>query len=216
MHRTTDGDRGEIRNRKSGDESYPLLKEVSGCQRSHGAGTRIACRVDSSAVTRAMDWYPTFATFAGIKVPSSRVIDGRDLAPVLKGDQVRSCPGHEEIAQCGRSFQAFLEPGRGMERDHSSTRIQRCLFYHGSQGALSAVRWRNWKMYLNPSLELYDLSIDPGESKLVRNRDIVRKLRGMSVLFQQEMLADARPPGRVKVLDSTDGKHTCLNPPWMN
>ena len=60
-------------------------------------------------------------------------------------------------------------------------------------------------MYLNPSLELYDLSIDPGESKLV-HRDIVRKLRGMSVLFQQEMLADARPPGRVKVLDSTDGK----------
>ena len=28
----------------------------------------------------------------------------------------------------------------------------------------------------------------------------------MSVLFQEEMLADARLPGRVKVLDSTDGK----------
>ena len=78
------------------------------------------------------------------------------------------------------------------------------------------MRWRNWKMYLNPSLELYDLSIDPGESKLVRNRDIVRKLPGMSVLFQQEMLTDARPPGRVKVLDSTDGKTYLLNPPWMN
>ena len=73
---------------------------------------------------------------------------------------------------------------------------------------MSAVRWRNWKMYLNPSLELYDLSTDPGESKIVRNRDIVRKLRGMSVLFQEEMQADARPPGRVNVSDSPEGKNT--------
>ena len=59
------------------------------------------------------------------------------------------------------------------------------FFITGAKGALS-VRWRNWKMYLNPSLELYDLSIDPGESKLVRNQDIVRKLQGMSVLFRQD------------------------------
>ena len=70
------------------------------------------------------------------------------------------------------------------------------FFYHGSQGALSAVALRELKMYLNPP-ELYDLSTDPGRRNLFVT-DIVRKLRGMSVLFQEEMLTDARPPGRGK------------------
>lgn len=70
------------------------------------------------------------------------------------------------------------------------------FFYHGSQGALAAVRWGRWKLYLNPSLELYDLEHDPGESTPVRDRDIARKLRGMAILFQHEMLLDARPAGR--------------------
>ena len=33
-----------------------------------------------------MDWYPTLATFASIEVPEDRVIDGRDLSPLLKGE----------------------------------------------------------------------------------------------------------------------------------
>ena len=59
------------------------------------------------------------------------------------------------------------------------------------------MRWRNWKLYLNPSLQLYDLGKDPGESKLARNRDIARKLRGMAILFQEEMRLDARRAGEV-------------------
>jgi hypothetical protein len=46
---------------------------------------------------------------------------------------------------------------------------------------------------------LYDLAKDPGESKLVRNQVITRKLRGMAVLFQEEMRLDARPAGEVSV-----------------
>jgi arylsulfatase A-like enzyme len=73
------------------------------------------------------------------------------------------------------------------------------FFYHGSQGTLAAVRWRNWKLHLNPSLQLYDLAEDPGESKLVRNRDITRKLRGMVVMFQEEMRLDSRPAGQAQL-----------------
>jgi acetyl esterase/lipase len=79
------------------------------------------------------------------------------------------------------------------------------FFYHGSQGALAAVRWRNWKLYLNPNLQLYDLAEDPGESKLVRNQEIVRKLRGMAIMFQEEMQLDARPAGQVSP-PRADGK----------
>jgi hypothetical protein len=50
---------------------------------------------------------------------------------------------------------------------------------------------------LNPSLTLYDLEEDPSESMPVRNGRITRKLRGMAILFQQEMNADARPAGQI-------------------
>lgn len=70
-------------------------------------------------------------------------------------------------------------------------------FYHGSQGAGAAVRWDKWKLFLDPTLTLYDLEADPGQTTPVRNGRIMRKLRGMVVLFQEEMMLDAREPGFV-------------------
>jgi len=46
---------------------------------------------------------------------------------------------------------------------------------------------------------LYDLSEDPAESRLVRKQDIIRKLRGMAILFQEEMRLDARLRGRKEI-----------------
>ncbi len=69
--------------------------------------------------------------------------------------------------------------------------------YHGSQGALAAVRWNRWKMHLNPTLTLYDLEADPGERTPIRNGKVIRKLRGMAILFQEEMRTGARPAGNV-------------------
>jgi hypothetical protein len=59
------------------------------------------------------------------------------------------------------------------------------------------VRWDQWKLHLNPQLTLYNLETDPGETTPVRNGEITRKLRGMAVLFQEEMSRDARQAGRV-------------------
>ena len=73
------------------------------------------------------------------------------------------------------------------------------FFYHCSQGALSAVRSGQWKLFLNPNLTLYDLEKDPGERKQVRNSQVTRKLRGMAIMFQYEMRRDARPAGKVSV-----------------
>ena len=170
-----------------------------------GPGLGLPAGLESSAVTRAMDWYPTFATFAGIKVPPSRVIDGRDLAPLLKGDtQFVPAPGMKKSLNADVPLRRTWNPGGEWKEIILRHEYNDAFFYHGSQGALSAVRWRNWKMYLNPSLELYDLSADPGESQLVRNRDMVRKLRGMAILFQEEMQADARPPGHANDLSKTE------------
>ena len=151
---------------------------------------------ETEAVVRAMDWYPTLATFAGIKVPSERVIDGRDISPLLKGEtETVPYPGLKKSLNASVPLRrTWNPPGEWTEliRRHE---YNDAFFYHGSQGALSAVRWRNWKLYLNPSPELYDLAKDPGESELVRNPEINRKLRGMAIMFQDEMQFDARPAG---------------------
>ena len=163
-----------------------------------GPGLGLQSGVTSSTVVRAMDWYPTLATFAGIEVPNGRVIDGRDIAPLLKGE-TKFVPG----PAMKKSLNAMVPLNRRWDPAGewapliNRNEYHEAFFYHGSQGALAAVRWRNWKLYLNPSLTLYDLNADPGESKPVRNGEILRKLRGMSVLFQEEMRLDARPAGQV-------------------
>jgi arylsulfatase A-like enzyme/acetyl esterase/lipase len=161
-----------------------------------GPGLGLQVGAESSAVVRAMDWYPTLATFAGIEVPEGRIIDGRDISPLLKGESKSvPAPGLKKSLNATVPLRRRWNPPGEWEPLIKRHEYNDAFFYHGSQGALSAVRWRNWKLYLNPSLELYDLAKDPGESKLVRNGEILRKLRGMAILFQEEMGLDARPAG---------------------
>lgn len=166
-----------------------------------GPGLGLQAGATSSTVVRAMDWYPTLATFASIEVPEDRVIDGRDLSPLLKGEtKFVPAPGMNKSLNAAVSLRRRWAPPAEWAPLINRHEYGEAFFYHGSQGALAAVRWRNWKLYLNPSLELYDLAKDPGESILIRNREIIRKMRGMAILFQEEMRLDARPAGEVRLL----------------
>lgn len=161
-----------------------------------GPGVGLQQGARSAAVVRAMDWYPTLATFAGIEVPKGRIIDGRDISPLLKGEsKFVPAPGLKNSLNATVPLRRRWDPAGEWAPIVKRHEYNDAFFYHGSEGALSAVRWRNWKLNLNPSPELYDLVKDPGESKLVRNRDILRKLRGMAIMFQEEMMLDARPVG---------------------
>jgi arylsulfatase A len=167
-----------------------------------GPGLGLQSSSESSAVVRAMDWYPTLATFAGIKIPEDRIIDGRDISPLLKGEtDMVPPPGMKKSLNASVPLRRSWNPPGEWAPLITRNEYNDAFFYHGSHGALAAVRWRNWKLFLNPSLQLYDLAKDPGESKLVRNRDITRKLRGMAILFQEEMRLDARPAGRSALHD---------------
>ena len=163
-----------------------------------GPGLDVQGDTVARTVTRAMDWYPTLATFAGIKVPEGRVIDGRDLVPVLQGES-KFVPGPalKKTINAAVPLRRTWNPPAEWAALIQRHEYAEAFFYHGSQGSLAAVRWRNWKLYLNPSLQLYDLVKDPGETQLVRNGAIARKLRGMAILFQHEMRTDARPAGEV-------------------
>ncbi|MGK0240121.1 MAG: arylsulfatase A [Candidatus Pelagisphaera sp.] len=163
-----------------------------------GPGVGIRSGHESSAVVAAMDWYPTLASFAGIRVPEDRVIDGRDISPLLSGktDTVPSPLAGLSLnadVPLRRSWDQAGEWAPLFDRDE----YLQAFFYHGSYGALAAVRWDKWKLVLNPTPKLYDLEADPGESKTVRDQAIIRKLRGMAITFQEEMSADARRSGIV-------------------
>ena len=162
-----------------------------------GPGFGIRQHFVSSDVVHAMDWYPTLATLSDIRVPRGRIIDGRDLTPLLVGGS-----DHLPAPVAGRSLNSTVPlrrpwnpPGEWKDLISREEYLE-AFFYHGAQGSLAAVRWQNWKLYLNPSLQLYDLASDPGETQTVRNGQMIRKLRGMAILFQEEMRDGARPVGK--------------------
>lgn len=151
-----------------------------------------------SEVVRAMDWYPTLASMAGIRVPEGRVIDGRDISPLLEGKSDVVPSADEKLSlNADIPLRRRWEPDGEWKEIISRDDYNDAFFYHGSQGSLAAVRWDRWKLHLNPSLVLYDLQSDPGERKPVRNGRMLRKLRGMAILFQDEMRLTSRPAGRI-------------------
>jgi len=163
-----------------------------------GPGLGVKAGQTCSQLIHAMDWYPTFATLAGLRVPEERIIDGRDITPLLEG-RCKTVPS----ATAGLSLNASVplrrpwSPPGEWEGIISREEYHQAFFYHGSLGSLAAVRWENWKLQLNPGFQLFDLKNDPGETRPVRNPQLIRKLRGMAVLFQEEMRTGTRPAGEL-------------------
>ncbi|MCZ6673159.1 MAG: sulfatase [Verrucomicrobia bacterium] len=161
-----------------------------------GKEVGIRSAYESDQPVHAMDWYPTLATMAGIKVPESLILDGRDIVPLLKGEtDVVPDPGWGSSLNTSVPLRRRWNPPAEWGSIISREEYLHAFFYHGSLGALAAVRSGQWKLYLNPNLELFDLKNDPGETTSVRNTAISKKLRGMAILFQHEMRLDARPAG---------------------
>ena len=142
----------------------------------------------TSVVSHAMDWYPTLASLAGISIPEGLVLDGRDLSSLLIG-KTDTIPAFDQQISLNAEIPLRREFHLDREWEKIFTREEylNAFFYHGSQGALAAVRSGQWKLTLNPSLQLYDLEKDPGEHVPVENWKIKTKLRGMVVQFQREM-----------------------------
>jgi arylsulfatase A len=163
-----------------------------------GPGLGVKSNQVSAAVVRAMDWYPTFATFAGVKVPADRVLDGRDIEPLLTG-QTETVPSPEAGLSLNADVPLRREWNPPGEWADIITRDEyhEAFFYHGSLGALAAVRWDKWKLRLHPDPELYDLEADPGETTPIGNGELIRKLRGMAIMFQEEMRTGVRSAGEV-------------------
>ena len=144
---------------------------------------------EASVVAHAMDWYPTLASLAGITIPEGLVLDGRDLSALLAG-KVNGIPAFDQAVSLNAEIplRRKFHQDREWEPVFSRSDYLNAFFYHGSHGALAAVRSGKWKLTLHPSLTLYDLEKDPGERVPVNNWEIKTKLRGMVVQFQREMI----------------------------
>ena len=130
-----------------------------------GPGVGIKAQT-SREITFAMDFFPTLASLAKIKVSGDNAIDGRDLSPLFKGDceKITELKEHKALNSGAINLRNWDQPFEWQEY-FSREDYHNAFFYHGSQGSLSAVRSGKYKLYLNPTLTLYDLEKDPGESK---------------------------------------------------
>lgn len=152
-----------------------------------GPGVGIRSAFTPSTLVHAMDWLPTLATLAGIKVPTERILDGRDLSTLLTGNVEGIPPTNSGSINSTVPLRRWWDPSAEWQPIISREDYNNAFFYHGAEGQLAAVRAGKWKLSLSPLLQLFDLESDPGEASPVRNAAITRKLRGMAVMFQEEM-----------------------------
>ena len=106
------------------------------------------------------------------------MIDGKDITPLLLSTEARS--------------------------------PREAYFYHASQGPLQAVRSGRWKLHLprkervqqrevDRPAELYDLSVDVGETKNVaaEHPDVVERLTKLCRAHREDLRKNSRPVGWV-------------------
>jgi arylsulfatase A len=129
-------------------------------------------QVNDSIMT-AMDLLPTFAKLAGAEVPSDRVIDGKDIFPVLS--EKKESPHKAFFFYKGNQLAAVRS---GKWKLHIT----------------------NSKDGKKNTIALYDLETDISEAKnlLKEHPEIAEKLLSFTVEFDDELNSNIRPPGEVK------------------
>jgi arylsulfatase A-like enzyme len=155
------------------------------------AGT--ACREPAMTI----DLLPTIARFAGAEVPADRIIDGKDIGPLLSGQPGAKSPHEALYFYWERGLQAIRSGRWKLHFPHEYD----ALVEAGSGGKPGKYETRKI------SLSLFDLEADPGETTNVAadHSDVVRRLEGLAERAREDLGDKAtdregrgtRPPGRV-------------------
>ena len=140
------GSNGALRGRKGttweGGQRVPCLMRFPG---------RIPAGIVNSEIATAMDFLPTFAGLAGAEAPSDRAIDGKDIQPLMFGENGAVSPHSAFFYYSGENIEAVRS---GKWKLH--------------------IRKRNAEIR-----ELYDLEADIGETNNLYDRrsEIVKALQ---------------------------------------
>jgi arylsulfatase A-like enzyme len=124
-------------------------------------------------VAANMDLLPTFAKLAGAKMPADRVLDGRDIWPLMT---LSGAPSPHDYF--------YYYAGRGRSKTPN----------------LRGVRDRRWKLHIRPdgsAGELFDLGEDPGEKfdRSDRFPKIITRLLNQAQKFNADLSKNVRPLG---------------------
>ncbi len=115
-----------------------------------------------------IDLLPTFALLAGAKVPDDRVIDGKDIWPLMSGTPGAKTP-HE----------AFF-------------------YYRGTNlDAVRSGRWKLRRVKKITELYDLEADIGERNNLAHKRPAIVKRLSSLMKEFDKQLKADARPPGKV-------------------
>ena len=144
---------------------------------------KIPAGIESSEIAATMDLLPTFARLAGAKLPTDRILDGRDIGSLMFGRSEADKP-HDVF-----------------------------YFFGGRRGSLGppilrAIREEKWKLHFarrqgaaGPmrAIELYDLEDDIGESfnLLSQHPKVAKSMRIRAEEFVNQLSSEMRPIGRV-------------------
>ncbi|MDF7806442.1 sulfatase [Pontiellaceae bacterium B12219] len=126
-----------------------------------------------------MDLFPTFGKLAGAEIPVDRVIDGRDILPVLVENKTTP---HEAF---------FYFRGNQLKAVRSG---KWKLHFGKAEGNAPA---RRGKGSSSPIMALYDLDADPGEQNnvLASHPEVVERLRSYAESYKEELAENSRPAG---------------------
>jgi arylsulfatase A len=175
---------------KIGGSAYPLRGAKSSA---YEGGLRVPCVMwwpgtipagtVCSEIATTMDFYVTFPTMLGIELPQDRVIDGKNILPLMLGEEDATSP-----------YDYFLCYGE--------------YLYTGSKA--QAIRHGNWKYFYGTgrSSQLYDLSKDVGESTNVAlyNGALCESLKAKLLELDNEVETNSRPIGKLSELPQQTGE----------
>jgi arylsulfatase A len=132
---------------------------------------------DQLAVT--FDLLPTFAKILGAELPTDRIIDGRDIWPLMHGDADALSPHDVFYHYWGRNLQA-VESGR-WKLHFAHTYIHVTVPGHGG----AAGKTEDEKL----SQSLFDLQSDPGETTDVSadHPDVVERLSAYAAKAREDL-----------------------------
>jgi arylsulfatase A len=136
-----------------------------------------------SELATIMDLLPTLTKLAGGEAPKDRVIDGKDIWPLMSGKSGAKSPYEAFFYHTSRGQLAAVRCGKWKLH-------------------ITPPRTRRRKNQPKPKpvtgVQLFDLSADINEAKNVAtdNPDVVKKLTGLLKTFDEEIKANLRPPGK--------------------